>query len=89
MLRWRTLGLTGVGLDEAPFFIEWDKSSPHPSRTSPGGCTLARLEVFDKDVSALAKLFALLGLDVPARLAPAPALRVTLKCPKGEVVFGP
>jgi hypothetical protein len=91
VLKWRRFSLTGAGLENAPFFIEWDKSSPHPSQTSPGGCSLARLEVLDSDknVSALTKLFALLGLDVRAQTASAPGLRATLKCPKGEVVLGP
>src|SRR5512142_2986924 len=29
VLKWKTMGLTG--LDAAPFFIEWDKASAHPS----------------------------------------------------------
>jgi catechol 2,3-dioxygenase-like lactoylglutathione lyase family enzyme len=89
VLKWRTFGISGAGLDAAPFFIEWDRASPHPSTTSPGGCKFGKLEVFDKDASALAKLFALLGVNITAQAGPAPALRVALDCPKGEVVFGP
>ena len=84
-LRWRAFALTG--LDAAPFFIEWDKASPHPSTTSPGGCTLKRLQVLDKDPAALTKLFSVLGLDLAVGAAPAPALRVTLSCEKGNVVL--
>jgi catechol 2,3-dioxygenase-like lactoylglutathione lyase family enzyme len=89
VLKWRTMGLTGPGLDAAPFFIEWDKASAHPSATSPGGCTLARLEAFDRDTAALSKLFRLLALDVLVHAGAGPALRLTLSCPKGEVIFGP
>jgi hypothetical protein len=91
VLKWRRFGITGTGLENAPFFIEWNKSSPHPSKTSPGGCTLARLAVLESDtnVSALSKLFTFLGVDVTAHVASAPGLRVTLKCPKGDVVLGP
>lgn len=89
VLKWRTLGLSGPGLEAAPFIIEWDKDSPHPSTTSPGGCTLLKLEAFDRDPSRIEKLFRLLGLDIPARPGAGPALRATLRCPKGEAVFGP
>lgn len=89
VLKWKTFDLTGRGLQAAPFFIEWDKDSPHPSTTSPGGCTLARLDVYDREAPTLTKLFRLLGVDVPIQESPAPALRLTLSCPRGPVVFGP
>ena len=88
LLKWRTLGLSGPGLEAAPFFIEWDKSSPHPSQTSPAGCTLARLEVFDPDASGLTRLQKALALEVVVGTAASPGLRLTLACPKGEVVLG-
>jgi hypothetical protein len=34
-------------------------------------------------------LLHLLALDVPARVGDRPALRLTLRCAKGEVTFGP
>jgi hypothetical protein len=89
VLKWRTMGLTGPGLDAAPFFIEWDKATTHPSATSPGGCTLTKLEVSDRDTAALSRLFRLLALDIPVHTGDGQALRLTLSCPKGEVVFGP
>jgi hypothetical protein len=88
ILKWRTLGVTGPGLDAAPFFIEWDRSSPHPSTTSPGGCTLARIEVHDPDPGRVRALVEALGIPAAIRTAKTPGLRVTLDCPKGEVVFG-
>ena len=89
VLKWRTLGLTCAGLGAAPFFIEWDKASPHPSTTSPGGCELVKLEAFDRDTSRIQKLFRVIGLDIPVQAGAGPALRATLRCPKGEIVFGP
>ena len=88
VLNWRTAALEGAGLEAAPFFIQWGKDSPHPSTTSPGGCTLVKLEVEDKSAETLSRLFALLRLDIPTHPASAPSLRVTLACPKGEVIFG-
>ncbi len=91
ILQWRRFGITGAGLEQAPFFIEWGKTSPHPSKTSPGGCTLEKLEVLEKigNEPALPKLFSLLRVDVAVHTAPEPGLRIALKCPRGEVVFGP
>jgi hypothetical protein len=89
ILNWRTAHLEGAGLEAAPFIIEWDKTSPHPSATSPSGCTLAKLEIEDKNTKQLSRLFGLLGLDIPTHPASASALRVTLSCSKGQVVFGP
>ena len=89
VLAWRTFGLIGVGLEAAPFFIQWAESSPHPSTTSPAGCTLAKLEVGDKDPAGLSKLFRVLSLDVPTHPTKRPELRATLACPKGEVILKP
>jgi catechol 2,3-dioxygenase-like lactoylglutathione lyase family enzyme len=88
VLEWRTLGLSDAALvGVAPFFIEWKKSSPHPSATSPSGCTLKALEVEDPSPETLSKLFAVLGLEIPTKKAPKPALRLTISCPKGSVTF--
>jgi hypothetical protein len=89
VLKWRTVGLADETLDSAPFFIEWDAASAHPSTTSPSGCTLTKLEAEDPHPEKLTKLFAVLGLDVPVAKAEHPGLRLTVACAKGTVVFGP
>ncbi len=90
-LRWRTFDVSGPGLAAAPFFIQWEAGSAHPSATSPQGCTLARLEASDVELSGLDKLLQALALEVPTSRSAkeGPAFRLTLRCPKGEVVFGP
>lgn len=88
-LHWQTFGVTGPGLDAAPFFIEWGRDTPHPSTTSPTGCRLLHLELIDRDVSADARLLQTLGLDVSVRSGESAGLRVTLRCPNGDVTFGP
>src|SRR4029079_9468001 len=45
LLRWRTAGVSGPGLELAPFFIEWDPATSHPSTTSPPGCRLTAFEL--------------------------------------------
>lgn len=38
-LRWRSFSLK-KNFEVLPFFIEWDRSSIHPSQDAPSGCTL-------------------------------------------------
>src|SRR5438874_9945415 len=40
LLRWKALTLRDDQGGLLPFFIEWDKESPHPSTDAPGGCRL-------------------------------------------------
>lgn len=87
-IAWRTTGVTGPGLDAAPFFIEWAKGSPHPSSTSPAGCRLTTLEVLDPAPGNLEKLFSAAGVAIPV-VRGERGLRLTAECPKGTVVFGP
>jgi len=89
VLRWRTMNVPGPDMKSAPFFIEWARDAPHPSETSPGGCTLAGLDVVDRDTTSLSKLFHAIGVDVAATAGNAPGLRVTLSCPRGRVILGP
>jgi Glyoxalase-like domain len=40
LLAWKTLRLAGPSVEGLPFFIEWQKGTPHPSQTAPAGCSL-------------------------------------------------
>lgn len=86
LLQWRTFWLNDAPIG-APFFIEWQSGSPHPSTTSPSGCSLRALHVASPDAVALRKLVAGLGLDVDVRLASSPRISVQLVCPGGQVNF--
>lgn len=85
-LRWQTFGLKEE-LHEAPFFIVWDAESPHPSSTSPTGCSLEGWTVAGPNQELLARLGSALELSFGTARAPAPAMSLTLACPKGSVLF--
>ena len=87
LLRWRTASAGGQGLELAPFLIEWAPGTPHPSSTSPAGCSLAAFELTVPDTNRLHEFFAAVGARVPLRIGPAPQLSVTLACPRGTVHF--
>jgi hypothetical protein len=85
LLEWVTFGVTEPPIPAAPFFIHWAEGTPHPSTTSPSGCTLASFAVSGPDLEALRRLIAVLGLTVGTTDAPEPALHISLSCPTGEV----
>lgn len=84
-LRWRTLNPWGWNNALLPFFIEWQASSPHPSRESPTGCTLTSITLRSAAADSLRQLFN--RIAVPAQVEPAArdAMSIVLSCPKGEV----
>lgn len=89
LLRWETFGLE-PSPPGSPFFIHWMPETPHPSRTSPGGCTLSRFEIASPDPSSLTRLRDTLGLRLDireAREAETPRMTLTLQCPKGTVTL--
>jgi hypothetical protein len=87
-LRWRTFGLRDP-LAGAPFFIAWAADSPHPSSTSPRGCTLERFTVAGPDPERLERLRSLVAGPVEVVASPTEQFTVALDCPAGRVVFEP
>lgn len=86
MLEWRTGGAQGPGLSLAPFLIEWSARSPHPSTTSPSGCTLDNVIVRESDPTSLQKFFTAVGYAGLASNGER-GMVVNLTCPKGKVSF--
>ncbi len=87
-LKWKSLRVTNSlgagGIEPAPFFIEWDADSPHPSKTSPPGCELKSLEFHHPRPLELAAYLKTFGLE--ARISRGPArIIATLKTPKGRL----
>jgi hypothetical protein len=87
-LRWQTFGLTRQ-FEEAPFFILWSPETPHPSTTSPSGCTLQRWAVAGPRSDDLERLRKTLGLPVEVAESQTVAFTLALDCPKGRVLFEP
>lgn len=74
---------------QLPFFIDWSDASRHPSTTSPAGCQLASFVVLDPEPAKLGAQLEAMGAAVPVEQHAAPGFKLALRCPKGEVVFGP
>ncbi|MFI5311025.1 MAG: VOC family protein [Gemmatimonadales bacterium] len=88
LLQWRTANTGGAsGLELAPFFIEWAAGTPHPSTTSPEGCRLVKWELVASDTGKLQAFFRAAGYRADVRAGPTAARRLTIECPKGQVVF--
>ena len=87
-LRWQTFELAS-NLPGDPFFIVWAAESPHPSSTSPKGCTLDRFTIANPDHEQLDRIRGVLDLPVVVMKAAREEFTLSLTCPKGKVVFGP
>jgi hypothetical protein len=88
ILRWITFEYEGLDDPLAPFFIIWADPALHPSRTSPGGCRLAKLAIENADADRLRRAVAPLRLPVAVSPSTESGMRVTLACPRRTVTFG-
>jgi hypothetical protein len=86
VLHWETFGLEPAP-PGAPFFIHWLPETPHPSGTSPAGCSLSRLAIASPDAGALGRLRDALGLRLDIQESQATQITLTLRCPKGTVTL--
>ncbi len=76
-LAWRTLVTRGAD-GMAPFFIQWDAGSTHPSADSPAGCRLESLSFAAPDPAAAERALAALGLACSVERGASARLRATL-----------
>lgn len=93
LLKWRSLTVAReadkelVYFNVVPFFIHWDKDSLHPSQDSPTGCQLLSLEFEHPEAAKIAEMMKSLGIKTKIAKADSPAIKATLKTPKGTVVL--
>jgi hypothetical protein len=85
MLRWKALSLRDDYGGLLPFFIEWDKDSPHPSADAPGGCRLDRFDIATPQPDALKATLSRLELNAAVTSAAQPALHAKMTGPKGTL----
>jgi extradiol dioxygenase family protein len=85
LLRWKLLYLNDDQGGLLPFFIEWDKQSPHPSIDAPKGCRLDAFELKSPQADALRATVSRLQLGVNVSNAPQPAIHAKLTGPKGTL----
>ena len=69
-----------------PFAIDW-QGSPHPSGTTPAGCTIKRFTVQHPQPAPLAAIYAGLGIDTVVQGGIRPGFVLVLDTPAGEVCF--
>ena len=87
-LYWVTFDFEGFDDPLAPFFIVWNDPALHPSRTSPGGCSLVGLSIGETPPGRLRSAIAPLHLNVKVKSAAAPTMHISLACPKRAIELG-
>ncbi|MES3032622.1 MAG: VOC family protein [Gemmatimonadota bacterium] len=86
-LEWQTAGVSGDGLEAAPFFIAWGRTTAHPSTESPTGCRLVRVAMTEPSPVPLQRFLDLSGVPVRVTAAPKSGMTMVLQCPAGTVTF--
>ncbi len=86
-LEWTTFGIGTPEIATAPFFIEWGKTTTHPSTTSPGGCSVASFQVDDPNAAALNRLLQATGMSVHSNENVKPRMTLTVKCGERTAQF--
>ncbi len=86
-LDWRVLRLADDRWPgQLPFFIDW-KDTPHPARTTSGGCRLDDIYALTPDPQALRRVYSAIGCDVPVLAGAVNGFVATLTGPNGKVVL--
>jgi hypothetical protein len=77
-LRWKSFALKKDFDGVLPFFIEWDRSSIHPSLDAPSGCILQHFFIESPNMEDVRSVAGKLGLEVELKLAKTHALRARI-----------
>ena len=86
-LSWYLAFLDEPDLAEvAPFLIDWG-STPHPTTTLDATAQLQRLELIHPSLPELEVLAKNLELSVSLSTSAMPAVRATIRCPRGEATL--
>jgi hypothetical protein len=84
VLRWQLATRWDQPFDGlVPFLIDWF-DTPHPSTSSPTGCTLAELRLVHPDAGGVRAAYRALGLDLSVSEGPQPGLVAVIDTPKGR-----
>lgn len=83
-LGWTCFGLKNHGFGAlVPFVIDWMESE-HPAKAAPRGGRFIGIEAFTPEPRQLAKIYGVLGVEIPIREAASPALAVTIESGRGR-----
>ena len=77
-LQWRSVALKNDFDGLLPFFIEWNRSSIHPSQDAPAGCTLQHFSIESPAMKDVQLVAGKLGLEVELKPAKTPVLRARI-----------
>ncbi len=88
-LRWSMLmmGDESPANAPAPFFIQWDAATRHPSVSSPTGCSLTSFTVSSVDHENLERLLTAVGFTASVVTGPG-RWAISLDTPRGAVTIG-
>ena len=84
-LAWQTLWVLEPTDPLVPFFIRWERATPHPSATAPRGVSLRDFRLETPDPVALGDLVRRLDLDVAVATGSKPRIVVELEGPAGRL----
>lgn len=84
-LAWTTFDVEGF--EAAPFFIQWDRQTRHPSTTSPGGCTIETFSVADPAGADLLRALRSIGADTVVGVSQKAMINVKLRCGQRAASF--
>jgi len=87
LLEWKTLRLKDDRGGSLPFFIEWGKTTTHPSVDAPGGCRLASFSVVSPNPAELRQLFHQVEVSVTVDSGEAPKLNARFEGLRGAFEF--
>jgi hypothetical protein len=84
-LRWKSFRLQDDRGGLLPFFIEWDRDSPHPAADASAECRIVRHNVQSPDAPELIRLCQTLAVQVQIEPAEKPRMVARLASPRGDV----
>jgi hypothetical protein len=87
ILRWSMFTMREDTPANAPFFIEWDKDTRHPSSSAPTGCSLDSFTLASPDHANVQRLLAAVGLKAIVTPGPSRTL-ISLQTPRGAITLG-
>ena len=87
MLSWKTINLIGHDNTIVPFIIEWGRKSIHPSKDSPKGASLLKLQLGHPSPSEINPYLEAMGLSIRAVKKRKPKITATIQSSRGKVLL--
>lgn len=85
IVRWKSFSLADDRHGLLPFFIEWDRDSPHPSSDAPRGAHIQRLVLRDPETADLSKALRRIDVEAPVEQSQKSQLHLRIVGPNGAL----